>query len=75
MKARYIYGIGGTGRELAEMLIQRKENVAGFVLDKKYITPGIHNNLDIPIIAYEDLITQDISQFTITISLGYYLRN
>ena len=67
---RYIYGIGGVARELADILGTHM-TIAGFVIDREYISSSPKEIMNIPVIPFDDYSSRlNDSNNSITISLG-----
>ena len=68
MQSRYIYGTGGVAREIADILSNMGEKIAGFVIDNEYISRSPAKIMNIPVISFDDYIADANS--IITVSLG-----
>ena len=69
--ARYIYGLGGVAREIADIFSRMNSNIAGFVVDTEYIAGSPAEIMNIPVISFDDYAEISThSQTSITVSLG-----
>ena len=69
--ARYIYGLGGAAREIADIFSSINNNIAGFVVDSEYISGSPKEILNVPVISFEEYAEISThSQTSITVSLG-----
>ena len=68
---RYIYGLGGVGREIADVLSMTGEKLSGFVVDSEYINSSPHEVMNVPVISFEDYAGKCKTESNIiTVSLG-----
>ena len=69
--ARYIYGLGGVAREIADIFSRKNESIAGFVIDTEYIANSPEKVMNVPVISFDDYAEISThSQTSITVSLG-----
>ena len=68
---RYIYGLGGVARELADIIGSMYTDIAGFVIDSEYISSSPSKIMNIPVISFDDYAGRiNDGENIITISLG-----
>ena len=69
--ARYIYGLGGVAREIADIFSRMNDNIAGFVVDTEYISGSPKEILNVPVISFDEYAEISThSKTSITVSLG-----
>lgn len=69
--ARYIYGLGGVAREIADTFSRMNDPIAGFVVDSEYISQSPAEILNIPVISFDEYAALSTHFNTsITVSLG-----
>ena len=69
--ARYIYGIGGVAREIADIFSSMNQNIAGFVVDSEYLSSSPKEILNVPVLSFDEYTEiNSRSRTSITISLG-----
>lgn len=69
--AKYIYGLGGVAREIADMFNRMNDHISGFVIDAEYLSGTPAEIMNVPVISFDDFtkISRQ-TQTSITISLG-----
>lgn len=69
--ARYIYGIGGVAREIADIFSSINQNIAGFVVDSEYLSGSPKEILNVPVLSFDEYAEiSTCSSTSITVSLG-----
>lgn len=69
--ARYIYGLGGVAREIADIFSGMNYAIAGFVVDSEYISGSPVEIMNIPVISFDEYAELSKHAHTsITVSLG-----
>ena len=69
--ARYIYGIGGVAREIADIFTRMNQNIAGFVVDSEYLSGSPKEILNVPVLSFDEYAEiSSRSRTSITVSLG-----
>ncbi len=69
--AKYIYGIGGVAREIADIFSRMNDTIAGFVVDSEYLSSSPAEILNVPVISFVEYAQISTHSHTsITVSLG-----